>query len=125
MSCPVLSVFCLIHSVLKYFYFAQIIPTFCEGRGGKGRTSLLTFLRDLVARCHVRVGGGDAGGEKRKPNTLPLSIECINIKFDSLASSLLPFVFVFKLTVVFENQLVCKLQLQNTLRGWMGMFSKI
>ena len=36
-------------------------------------------------------GGGDAGGEKKKKTqTLPLSIECINIKFDSLASSLLP-----------------------------------
>lgn len=66
---------------------------------GKGeRTYKFTdiFTCDLVAHCHVRVGGGDAGGEKRKPNTLPLSIECINIKFDSLASSLLPLAFLFK-----------------------------
>ena len=93
---PVLSVFRLIHSVLKYFYFAQIIPTFCEG-GGEGEKKdvqvywhfYVWFSRSLSL---LRVGGGDAGGEKRqkKPNTLPLSIECINIKFDSLASSLLP-----------------------------------
>lgn len=39
-----------------------------------------------------RAGGGDAGGDKkREPNTLPLSIESINIKFDSLASCLLAF----------------------------------
>lgn len=44
------------------------------------------FTCDLVAHAHFRVGGVDAGGEKRKPNTLPLSMECINIKFDSLAS---------------------------------------
>lgn len=99
MFCPVLSVFRLIHSVLKYFYFAQIIPTFCEGREGKKRTYKFTdiFTCDLVAHYHVRVGGGDAGGEKRKPNTLPLSIECINIKFDSLASSLLPFCICFQI----------------------------
>lgn len=57
------------------------------------------FTCDLVAHVHVRVGGGDAGGEKRKPNTLPLSMECINIKFDSLASSLLAFAFVFKFLI--------------------------
>lgn len=89
---------------LEVFYFAQIIPTFCEGRGGGGTYKFTDiFTCDLVAHYHVRVGGGDAsgGGEERKPNTLPLSIECINIKFDSLASSLLPFVFVFLVLVMF------------------------
>lgn len=45
------------------------------------------FTCDLVAHVNFRVGAVIAGGENRKPNTLPLSMECINIKFDSLASS--------------------------------------
>lgn len=45
------------------------------------------FMCDLLAHIHVRVGGGDAVGEKRKPHT-SLSMACTNIKFDSLTSSL-------------------------------------
>lgn len=46
----------------------------------------------------VTLAAGGAGG-KRKPNTLPLSMECINIKYDSLASSLFSRYCEFNVTV--------------------------
>lgn len=53
------------------------------------------FTCDLVAHVDVKEWVVvTLVGKKSKPNTLPLSMECINIKFDSLAASLLPFAFV-------------------------------
>lgn len=87
-------------SGLEVFHFAQIIPTFCEREGGRTCKFTDIFTCGLAAHGHVRVGGGDAGGENRKPNARPLSTESIHIKFDSLASSLLSVSFILSLIVV-------------------------
>lgn len=95
--CPVLSVFWLLFFFfdlfswsIEVFYFAQIIHKFCEGGGG--HTGLLTFL--CVTQFVFEWGVVMMLVGERKPNAPPLSVDSVNIKFDSLAPTYLLALFI-------------------------------
>lgn len=75
---------------IEVFYFAQIIHKFCEGGGG--HTGLLTFL--CVTQFVFEWGVVMMLVGERKPNAPPLSVDSVNIKFDSLAPTYLLALFI-------------------------------
>lgn len=95
--CPVLSVFWLLFifflifsvEVLKYFILHRLYIN--SARGG-GHTGLLTFL--CVTQFVFEWGVVMMLVGERKPNAPPLSVDSVNIKFDSLAPTYLLALFI-------------------------------
>lgn len=76
--------------VLKYFILHRLYIN--SVRGGGGHTGLLTFL--CVTQFVFEWGVVMMLVGERKPNAPPLSVDSVNIKFDSLAPTYLLALFI-------------------------------